>query len=163
MQQGAQRVFLIDNGSQDETVARAEDAGATISERAASDYFDDDLLIALVNGVVARESVSAGADDIWWLHLDCGEFPEGPANLTIKEFLHTLDRQFRVVGGSVLNHLPTPDRRPEYISGYHPLDFMPYCYEQTSGENGCTQRHFKHPLQRFDRDRKFISTGIGAH
>ncbi len=161
--QGAQRVFVIDNGSEDETAERAEAAGATIAERVDSDYFDDDLLIALVNGVVARESVSVGADHVWWLHLDCDEFPAGPQNSTVREHLETLDRRFRVVGSSVLNHLPSPNSPPAYIPGFHPLDFMPYCYEQRAGENGCARRHYKHPLQRFDRDRKFVSNGIGAH
>lgn len=163
LQQGAQKVFLIDNGSQDETVERAEGAGATIAERVDSAYFDDDLLIALINGLVARESVSVGVEQVWWLHLDCDEFPEGPQNSTVREHLQTLDRRFRVVGGSVLNHLPNPDGSPAYISGYHPSDFMPYCYEQRAGANGCAQRHYKHPLQRFDRDRPFISNGVGAH
>jgi hypothetical protein len=62
--QGAQRVFVIDNGSHDETVERAESAGATIAETVHSAYFDDDLLIALINGVVARESVAAGAEHV---------------------------------------------------------------------------------------------------
>jgi len=179
--QGAQRVFVIDNGSEDETVARAERAGAVIAERADSDYFDDDLLVALVNGVVARESLASGADHVWWLHLDCDEFPEGPGGTTVREFLGTLDRRFRVAGSRVLNHLPAPrvgagaaeplgggvgdgtGNGPAYIPGFHPLDFMPVCYEQRAGENGCTQRHYKHPLQRFDRDRMFVSTGVGAH
>jgi len=163
LQQGAQRVFVVDNGSRDTTVERAEGAGATIAESVDSPYFDDDLLIALINGVVARESGSAGAEHVWWLHLDCDEFPTGPQNSTVREHLETLDRRFRVVGSSVLNHLPTPGSAPAYISGYHPLDFMPLCYEQRAGENGCPSRHYKHPLQRFDRDRKFISNGVGAH
>lgn len=161
--QGAQRVFLIDNGSEDATVERAEGAGATVAERVDSDYFDDDLLVALINGVVARESVSAGADHVWWLHLDCDEFPAGPSRSTVREYLETLDRRFRAVGSSVLNHLPTPGSAPAYLSGYHPLDFMPFCYEQKAGGNGCARRHYKHPLQRFDRDRTFISNGVGAH
>lgn len=161
--QGAQKVFLIDNGSDDTTVGRAEDAGATVAERVDSGYFDDDLLVALINGVVARESVSAGADQVWWLHLDSDEFPAGPGHRTVREHLETLDRRFRVVGSSVLNHLPTPGTSPAYLAGYHPLDFMPSCYEQRAGGNGCMQRHYKHPLQRFDRDRSFVSNGVGAH
>jgi hypothetical protein len=81
----------------------------------------------------------------------------------VREYLQTLDSRFRVVGGSVFNHLLTPQSAPAYISGYHPLDSMPSCYEQRAGENGCTRRHYKHPLQRFDRDRTFIGNGVGAH
>jgi len=56
--------------------------------------------------------------------------PEGPAGLTIADYLRRLDRRFRVVGSTYYNHLPTA--KPEYIPGFHPIDFQPLCEQFTS-------------------------------
>ncbi len=158
--QGADRVFVLDNGSTDDTVELAEAAGATLAKRVETEWFDESLLTALMQGIVAEESPRAGAPHVWWLFLDCDEFPEGPNGLTIKAYLHTLDRSFRVVGSTFLNHIPT--EKPEYVSGFHPLDFQPYCYI-LEREDNCAFNHQKHPLQRFDRGSHFINNYNGSH
>ena len=76
--QGVEQVFVIDNGSDDDTVARAEAAGAVISDVYHTKQFNPRLAQVLINGVVARESLRCGARYVWWLHLDSDEFPEGP-------------------------------------------------------------------------------------
>ena len=112
--QGVERVYVIDNGSDDETVARAEAAGAVIAEVYHTKQFNPRLAQVLINGVVARESLRCGERYIWWLHLDSDEFPEGPDGLTVREYLATLDRRFRIVGAEFLNHLPSG--KPEYLT-----------------------------------------------
>jgi hypothetical protein len=158
--QGVDRVFILDNGSTDHTIERAEASGATLAKRVETEWFDESLLTAVTQGIVVEESVNAGVQHVWWLFLDCDEFPEGPEGLTVKDYLATLDRQFRVVGSTFLNHLPTGT--PEYISGFHPLEFQPFCYI-LSREDNCAFHHHKHPLQRFDRGRHFVNTSNGSH
>src|SRR5207247_4344011 len=85
------------------------------------------------------------------------EFPHGPGGLTIAEYLRTLDRRFRIVGGRFFNHWP--DRRPANVPGLHPLDFQPLCREEEVTER-C---HYHHPLQRFDRHAAPIVSAPGFH
>lgn len=158
--QGADKVLILDNGSSDETIERAEGVGATLAKRVTSEAFDDNFLTALLQGVVAEETANADVRHVWWMHLDADEFPEGPGGATIKEYVGTLDQQFRLVGATVLNHLPT--NKPEYISGFHPLDFQPFCYVLNRPRN-CAFEHHKHNLQRQDWDNHFINNGNGSH
>jgi Glycosyl transferase family 2 len=161
--QGADRVFIVDNGSTDSTTERAEEAGATIAEVFRTDAFDGPLAQVVMNGVVARESLQSGSEHIWWLYLDSDEFPEGPDGSSVREYLATLDRQFRVVGSTFINHLP--DRTPEYLPGFHPSEFQPLCYTfvPSSFRPVCGLTHWKHPLQRFDRHAPFVLSQRGAH
>jgi glycosyltransferase involved in cell wall biosynthesis len=160
--QGAESVYVVDNGSSDDTVRCAESAGATAVEVHESEFFDGRLSQALMNAVVARQSLQSGAEHVWWLYLDSDEFPEGPDGMTIREYLATLDRRFRVVGAKYVNHLP--HAKPEYLPGYHPIDFQPLCYEFAPARwPPCQLGHWKHPLQRFDRRGHFILANDGAH
>jgi hypothetical protein len=161
--QGVERVYVIDNGSDDETVARAEAAGAEIDEVYHTNQFNPRLAQVLINGLVARESLHCGERYIWWLHLDSDEFPEGPEGLTVREYLATLDRRFRIVGAEFLNHLPSG--KPEYLTGFHPLDFQPlyYAYRPQWTPICGIATHWKHPLQLFDADSPFIICEGGAH
>jgi hypothetical protein len=159
---GVDALFLVDNGSTDETVARAEAAGARVAEQVSSDLFDMRMLQMLMNAVVARESLRDGSEHVWWLYLDADEFPEGPGGTTLREYLAGLDRRFRIAGTTCVNHLPTTS--PAYISGcgFHPIDFQPVCYRRVVN-HGCELPHWKHHLQRFDRKAAFIQCRDGAH
>jgi hypothetical protein len=157
--QGCDRVFLVDNESPDDTVARAVAAGAEFAGSVSTDTWNDDLRYVAMNDLVARLSDDDGSDHIWWLWLDADEFPHGPHGLTIREYLSTLDQSFRIVGGRLFNHYPTAGT--DYVSGRHPLDFQPLC-EELQGL-GCWSCHNNHPLQRFDRDRPFIAARGGKH
>jgi glycosyltransferase involved in cell wall biosynthesis len=160
--QGVEAVYVVDNASTDATVERAVDAGATLVETFATKHYEERVRILLMNGVVARMSLASEARHVWWLWLDADEFPEGPDGMTIAEYLRTLDRRFRVVGSTYYNHFPTD--KPEYISGFHPLDFQPLCERYTSKHvHHCKQPHWKHPLQRFDDEGPFILASGGFH
>jgi hypothetical protein len=160
--QGAHSVFVIDNGSTDHTIQIAESSGATIAEVYDSQVFDGRLTQTLMNAVVGRESLRCGADHVWWLYLDSDEFPEGPGGISVAEYLATLDRRFRVVGAKYVNHVP--NAKPEYLPGFHPVDFQPLCYEFAPvRQPPCDLGHWKHPLQRFDRSGHFVLSSPGAH
>jgi glycosyltransferase involved in cell wall biosynthesis len=162
MAQGAEAVYVVDNGSTDDTVRIAEAAGATVAEIYRTEAFDGRIAQALMNGVVARESLRHGAEYVWWLYLDSDEFPEGPDGTSIGEYLAGLDRRFRVVGSFYVNHLPKG--KPEYLPGYHPIDFQPLCYDfEPARWPPCAGGHWKHPLQRFDRRGHFVLSNDGAH
>jgi hypothetical protein len=160
--QGVEAVYVVDNASTDDTVDRALAAGATLVETFATKQYEERIRILLMNGVVARISLASGAPHVWWLWLDADEFPEGPGAMTIAEYLRTLDRRFRVVGSTYYNHFP--HEKPEYIPGFHPLDFQPLGERYTSKHvHHCKQPHWKHPLQRFDDEGPFIMASGGFH
>ena len=160
--QGVEAVYLVDNASTDATVERALAAGATLAESFATDRYEERVRILLMNDAVARLSLSSGAQSVWWLWLDADEFPEGPDGLTIAEYLHTLDRRFRIVGSTYYNHFPSAT--PSYIPGFHPIDFQPLGEMFVPDEpRYCDQPHWKHPLQRFDREERFLVSGPGFH
>jgi glycosyltransferase involved in cell wall biosynthesis len=160
--QGAETVYIVDNGSTDETVPRAVDAGAIVAEVYRTEVFDGRLVQPLMNAVVARESLRCEAEHVWWLFLDSDEFPEGPDGTLVRDYLATLDRRFRIVGAKYVNHVPSA--KPEYLSGFHPIDFQPLCYEFVPARwPPCQLGHWKHPLQRFDRHGHFLLSNDGAH
>jgi glycosyltransferase involved in cell wall biosynthesis len=160
--QGVEAVYLVDNASTDATVERALSAGATLAQTFKTRVYEEHVRILFMNSVVARQSLASGADHVWWLWLDADEFPEGPGDMTIAQYLRTLDRRFRLVGSTFYNHYP--DSKPEYISGFHPVDFQPLCERYVRiRPQFCDQWHFKHPLQRFDSDGPFVMSIIGFH
>jgi hypothetical protein len=162
MAQGVDAVYIVDNGSSDDTVRIAEAAGARIAEVYRTKVFDGRLAQTLMNAVVARETLRQNAPHVWWLYLDTDEFPEGPDGLSIREYLALLDRRYRLVGASYVNHLPMG--KPEYLSGFHPIDFQPLCYDFVPARwPPCAWGHWKHPLQRLDAEGRFILSNDGAH
>jgi hypothetical protein len=157
--QGCERVYLVDNGSPDATVERALEAGATLALTFRSDRYDEDERIRRMQSVVDEVSAAEGADHVWWLYFDADEFHHGPGGATVREYLQTLDRRFRIVGARLFNHLP--DGEPGYVEGRHPLDCQPLCYEIPFPR--CALAHSNHPLQRWDRASPPIVPSGGAH
>ena len=157
--QGCERVYLVDNGSTDGTVAAALQEGAILARSFETGRYDEALRLRHMNDVVSEVSTSEGAEHVWWLFLDADEFSHGPAGMTLREYLATLDRQFRVVGARFFNHYPGD--APYYEPGRHPLDFQPLCEELAYPM--CPSGHRKHPLQRFDRGGTPIECGTGFH
>jgi GT2 family glycosyltransferase len=157
--QGCERVYVVDNGSTDETKVAAVEAGAVIARSYVTDRYDEDLRLCHMNDVVAEVSRTEGDAHIWWLFLDADEFPHGPWGMTLREHLTTLDEKFRVVGTRFFNHYPSD--APYYEPGRHPLDFQPLCEELAFPM--CPSRHRKHPLLRFDRSGAPIDCAKGFH
>jgi hypothetical protein len=159
-EQGCEGVYVVDNGSSDETVVRAVAAGAVLARSYATEQYDEDERMRLMHGVVDEVSLQSGDDHVWWLWVDADEFHHGPAGLTVRDHLETLDRRFRIVGARFFNHFPSGD--PAYLEGQHPLDFQPLCYELALPRY-CQLGHFKHPLQRWDRNGAAIRSNPGFH
>lgn len=160
--QGVERVYLVDNDSRDATVDRAVGAGAVLAESFHTEVYQEHVRILLMNAVVARISLEVGEPHVWWLWMDADEFPEGPGSMSVREYLATLDRRFRVVGSSYYNHFPTA--KPESLPGFHPVDLQPMCEPYVRDRlRFCPQPHFKHPLQRFDSAGPFAMSIIGFH
>ena len=160
--QGVEAVYLVDNASTDATVQRAVGAGATLAESFDTEVYEEHVRILLMNAVVARVSLASGAAHAWWLWLDADEFPEGPDGTTLRQYLASLDRRFRIVGSSYFNHFPT--EKPEYLPGFHPADLQPMSeFFVKDRPRFCPQPHWKHPLQRFDRSGPFVMSIIGFH
>ena len=158
--QGCERVFLVDNDSPDDTVARALGAGAELADSFPTSRYEERLRIRLLNETVSRISIGDCSDHIWWLWLDADQFQHGPRGLTIREYLVNLDRSFRIVGARFFNHYPSDGL--QYVSGFHPLDFQPLCEELSF--RTCWAWHRTHPLRRFDRDRPAIlGDDVGLH
>jgi glycosyltransferase involved in cell wall biosynthesis len=157
--QGCSRVYLVDNGSTDGTVAAACDAGAILARSYTTERYDEGLRLDLMNAVVSEESESSTEQHIWWLYLDADEFPHGPSGMTLHEYLKTLDAQFRVVGFRFFDHVPSST--PHYVPGRHPIDFQPLCEELAYPM--CPANHRKHSLQRFDKGAAPIRCGRGFH
>jgi glycosyltransferase involved in cell wall biosynthesis len=159
MTQGCERVYLVDNGSPDDTVDVARREGAILARSFATERHDEVLLRGHMNAVVSEVSQAEGVDHIWWLYFDADEFSHGPSGLTLHDYLATLDQRFRVVGMRFFDHFPGGS--PQYVSGRHPLDFQPLCEEVSLPM--CPSGHRKHPLQRFDRGGPPIECGRGLH
>ena len=157
--QGCERVFIVDNESPDDTVKRAEAAGAEIARVYHTDYYDESRRIAEVNGVINAVSSAVGADHVWWLLSDADEFVHGPAGLRVVDYLAGLDRRFRVVGARVFEHFPTSE--PANVTDRHPLDYQPLCQEVRMA--WCSLRHWKHPLIRWDRSGPDVGLDNGFH
>jgi hypothetical protein len=157
--QGCERVYLVDNASPDETVREAVAAGAIHAATFWTPHYDEVLRLKVMNHIVQNVSAECGAEHVWWLWIDADEFPHAPGGATVRDFLDTLDRRFRIVGGRFINHFPNGE--PAYRRGYHPLDFQPLCEEHR--EPICALGHRKHPLQRFDRAGPPIVADRGFH
>lgn len=160
--QGVEAVYLVDNASTDATVERALAAGAMLAESYRTEVYEERVRILLMNSVVARVSLASGEPHIWWLWLDGDEFPEGTQGATVSDYVRGLDRRFRLVGSTYYNHFPTDS--PQYVSGFHPIDFQPLCEQFVPDQpRYCPQPHWKHPLQRFDRQGPFLGSMQGFH
>jgi coenzyme F420-reducing hydrogenase delta subunit len=157
--QGCDRVFIVDNQSPDDTVARALAAGAEIGSVYQTDYDDQGKRLAEVRRVIERVPAETEATSIWWLTIDADEFPHGPRGRTLRQYLDGLDQRFRIAGARVFNHYPSGELA--YQEGRHPLDFQPLCQEVRQA--WCSLYHWKHPLVRWDRLGPPLWPGNGFH
>lgn len=158
--QGAERVFLLDNESPDDTIERATLAGAELALTFHTDMFDCYYQVCLMNDFVQYVSRATDHDQIWWLFFDADEFPRPEGGGTIRELIGRLDDEVRIVGARVLNHYPMAGG-PGHTRGTHPIDHQPLCEELHS--EICEFGHRKHPLQRWDRIGPRMDASPGFH
>ena len=157
--QGARRVYLIDNGSPDETIAEAVSAGATHVLTFNTERFDELFKYELINDHLEHLSRQSGLDKVWWMLMDADEFNSAPGGSSIREFLGTVDARCRVIGARVLDHFPSPE--VEYTPRTHPMSAQPKCREKV--DHRCMLGHHKHPIFLWDRRRKPIVVEPGFH
>ena len=151
--QGCERVYIIDNGSTDETIREALRAGGTFYGKFHSSSFDETLKTLHINQ--AATALNAASPDVcnWWLYLDADEFPDFNTGKTIAETISAFSSDVRAVGGYLCEHLPT--HVPYYVNHVHPIDFMPVAR--------IGDRIWKFPLLRHDKDNPDMLSGSGAH
>jgi glycosyltransferase involved in cell wall biosynthesis len=162
--QGCDNVCFVDNGSTDDTVRVAQEAGARLVASFRSDVFDESKKVHYLNAAVESWNRASDHEVNWWLYIDGDEFPDlggefGPASgngpvisMTLRAFVAGLPPSIGAVHGFMHNHLPT--HRPYFVPGYHPADFMPLCVN-TGVE--------KTPLLRYVRGAPHVVSLGGAH
>lgn len=159
LEQGVDRVFLLDNASTDATVPEAEAAGASLVGSFSTDAYDELLRCDLINVLIDRISRAQRVEKMWWLVADADEFISAPRGLLLPEFLSELDDTIRVVGARVFDHFPTPGVRYETRS--NPIDTQPMCREKR--DHRCELGHHKHPVFLWDAARRPIEIEPGCH
>ena len=162
--QGCSRVFLVDNCSTDDTVVRALEAGAEIAMSFVTDSYNEMQRIIHINDQIERISRESSHDQIWWIAVDCDEFPSMPGRLAIVDFLATLPEDVTTVGSSQINHFPAERDYPRFTQ--HPWVLMPLAEEYDTKKfpvSHCDSGHWKHPIIRFRRDGPRIRYMTGFH
>lgn len=156
---GADRVFLIDNGSTDRTVSEAVEAGAELRMTFVTEKFDELYKYQLMNGEMRRISRESGRAQLWWWIKDADEFLAAPGDRDLPTFLAEVDDRCRVVGARVLDHYPSPGR--PYVPRTDPLDVQPLCREKT--DHRCLMTHHKHPVFLWKASGREIEVEPGFH
>jgi len=82
--QGAERVYLVDNGSTDGTLETARMEGAVVARSYRTDHYDEDLRLHHMNGVVSEISHSEGDQQLWWLFFPCKDTIEAVRQLSAR-------------------------------------------------------------------------------
>jgi glycosyltransferase involved in cell wall biosynthesis len=150
--QGCSNVFIVDNGSTDNTVKNAINAGAKLAAKFKTKDFDEDQKVAHLNATVKYINEKTQEDKIWWLYIDADEFPNFDCEFTILDILKQFDSSIRAVHGYLFDHIPT--HPPYHVNGYHPIDFQPLCKKISTS---------KIPLLRYDKGEKHLFSIGGAH
>lgn len=165
--EGCNRVFILDNDSDDDTVHKAVGAGAECLGSFATEIFSDNIRTDKLNEAVQDIMAGVPKQSVWWLFLDADEFPTAPGAKTIREFLTCQDDAVRCVGSTWVNHFPGP--RPYWVEGFHPAEIqrLSGVIQPATGFNlwgsYCAQGHVKHQLVRMDPSRPRVEMGLGFH
>jgi glycosyltransferase involved in cell wall biosynthesis len=141
--QGVDRVFVIDDESDDATVAEATAAGAEVIRTRSDGTYSEAVRSARVRDAIATYTEAAGGD-VWWLVVDADEFPRGPDGTTVRDLVERAPGWVDVVGSRVLDHVPAG--ADDYLPRQPPLPFFPLARWFRSAF--CGRGHWKHPLIR---------------
>jgi hypothetical protein len=142
-EQGADRVVVIDDGSDDDTRSEAAAVGAVVVGAASDGVYSEAARGAQIRSLVETETARAGGD-VWWVVADADEFPRGGAGAMIREVVRELPGWVDVVGARVLDHVPPS--ADDYPHGAHPLPYFPLARWYVNPY--CRAGHWKHPLFR---------------
>jgi hypothetical protein len=143
LSQGVDRVFVIDDESDDATRSEAAAAGAEVVALRSSGTYSEVARSRRVQKLVSEQTEDVGGD-VWWLVVDADEFPRGPGGLTVRDLVERCPPWVDVVGSRVLDHVPS--NPVDYEPRRAPLPFFPLArwYQNPY----CPRGHWKHPLIR---------------
>lgn len=156
-QQGCEEVYLLDNNSEDDSVAVAEAAGAKIGEIYETELYDDDLRILKQNQIA--ECVIAEKPLCWMLSLDADEFVHGFGGKTVRETLCEMPSHIRTVGSWCVDLYPMEGAG--FVAGAHPGKSMTHGVFRRS--NFCSRWHWKHVAIRYNQSVFDIAQTRGNH
>ena len=139
--EGAGRVFVIDDASDDATASEAMAAGATVIHDTSDGAFDELRRTRRIAQVIEEETEAAGRP-VWWIVVDADEFPRGPEAATIGDLVRTLPPWVDTVGSRVLEHYPSARSAPK--PRHHPLDELPNA--RWHNNPSCAAGHWKHQM-----------------
>ena len=142
-EQGADRVVVIDDDSDDNTRSEAEAAGASVLRRKSDGRYSEEVRARCVRELIS-ETTAAEGGDIWWLVVDADEFPRGPNGTTVREVVRSMPGWVDVVGSRVLDHVPHGGSR--YVQREHPVMAFPLARQYLNPY--CPNGHWKHQLLR---------------
>lgn len=158
---GCSRVFIIDNDSKDATVRLAREAGAEIGDIYTTAFYDDDLRVYKMNKLMQGVTEIASIENLWWLGLDCDEFPCGPRGERLVDFLSTLDPKCNLVASDGIDLYPTS--KPYYIRNTHPADHQSMCLSRKMYSYTHNYTYWKHSLVRTNSGSCNIFFSRGLH
>lgn len=150
--QGCDKVFLVDNGSTDNTISEARRAGAILANTFETHYFDEIKKVSILNSSVMAINEASPHDEIWWIYLDADEFPCGWEGKTLRESLLSTESFVGAIHSQIYDHFPTAE--PFYIPGYYPGDFQIYAKKSQIQ---------KIQLIKYKKNKKHIFTYGGFH
>lgn len=146
--EGCDRVYVLDNDSPDGTAHEAVKAGAILAQSYHTDYFQDVLRVTILNDIMSDITISEAHSELWWLCIDCDEFPRGPGTTTVRQYVENLPEDCNTVGADAFDHYPTEPTAN--VRGEHPAKFQPMGWLRRWPNQGfCKQGHWKHPLVRY--------------
>lgn len=141
LRQGVDKVFVIDDESDDRTADEAQAAGATVLRDRSDGTFDERRRTARISQVIDEQTRETGTA-VWWVVVDADEFPAGPGGSTIRELARRLPPRVDTVGSRVLEHYPGKLSAP--LPRHHPIDQLPNaCWHDNPS---CPAGHWKHQM-----------------
>lgn len=139
--EGIDRVFVIDDASDDDTASEAATAGATVIADASDGKFHEIRRTERIAQVIDEQTAAAGRP-VWWVVVDADEFPRGPRGTTVRDHVLTLPPWVDTVGSRVLEHYPAELSTPK--SRHHPVDELPNA--RWHDNPSCPAGHWKHQM-----------------
>jgi hypothetical protein len=157
---GCSKVYVLDNNSPDDTVAKARAAGAVVKEVYQTEYYDDDLRIRKQNEIIKKFIESKQHRDVWVLTLDADEFPIGYCGESIQDTLGKLPGEIRTIGSNAIDLYPLAGE--VYEDGDHPASCFSSGINRTA-KFACNQHHWKHVAIRYFNGAFDIAQSRGNH